>query len=361
VRILTRYLVARFFATFIAFLVVSSATIVIVEMMLNLGDMLKRQTGLTGIINYLSLRLPAYYLRDLVPSVAFAAAFFTFGDSARAREILATKAGGLSPRRTATPVLISAMLLSAAAFVVNETLVLQATQLWNQRDSKSNPISFRQGSFWYQRGRTIYNIGDADRATNTLRGIQIYELDDQRRLLRSIEAERATVSGEHRWNFQAPLIRRFSPTQPEEPPITERHTGELTLDLAEEPGRALMNADVTTLSLSELQQVASYQQQRSRSTARPDALLHARMSDPFTTLLFVLAAIPLGIRVEARTGQGMTLSALYGIATVAAFFSLRSLAEALTTGGLLTPAQGPWTLVVAFGGFAGWRYARMPG
>ena len=360
-RILTRYLVARFLATFVAFLVVSSATIVIVEMMLNLGDMLQRQTGLAGVVNYLLLRLPAYYLRDLIPTVAFAAAFFTFGSAARTREILATKAGGLSPRRTAAPVLISGMLLSAGAFVVNETLVLQATRLWNQRDSKSNPISFRQGSFWYQRGRTIYNIGDADRATNTLRGVQIYELDDRRRLLRSIEAERATVSGQNHWRFYAPLVRRFSPSDPKQPPVTTQHTGELTLDLAEESGRALMNADITTLSLRDLRQLASYQRQRSRSPTRPDALLHARMSDPFTAFLFVLAAIPLGIRVEARTGQGMTLSALYGIATVAAFFSLRSVAEALTAGGLLPSGPGPWALVAAFATFGGWRYARMPG
>ncbi len=360
-RILTRYLVARFLGTFVVFLLVSTATIVIVEMMLNLGDMLQRDTGLRGIASYLFLRLPSYYLRDLLPIVAFASAFFTLGSAARGLEILAMKAGGLSPHRIAAPLLGVGLVLSAGGFVVNETVILEAKRLWNQRDSRANPISFRQGSFWYHRGRTIYNIGDADRTTNTLRGVRIYELGDDGRLLRSIEAESATVSGRDHWSFDSPLIRRFDPDDDESPPIATQYEGELGLDLGEGSGVALMNADVTTLSVLELRQVIAQQRQRGREPSRPQALLHARLADPFAVFLFVLAAIPLGVRVEMASGHGMTLPALYGIAIVAAFFSLRSVADTLTMGGLLPPSPIPWLIVAAFAGFGAWRYAEMPG
>jgi len=140
-------------------------------------------------------------------------------------------------------------------FALDETVVLDASRKWSQRDSDSNPIAFRQGSFWYQRGRTIYNIGDADRATNTLRGIQILELDAKGRLLRSIDAERATVESDDQWVFDAPLVRVFDPELREAPPTVVRHEGETRLSLADQTGLALMNADIATLSVAQLHEL----------------------------------------------------------------------------------------------------------
>jgi LPS export ABC transporter permease LptG len=360
VRILTRYLVARFLGFFVAFLIVSTATIVVVEMMLNLGDMLKGERGLPGIASYLLLRLPAYYLRDLLPIAAFAAAFFTLGSAARWLELLAMKAGGLSPHRIALPLLLTGLILTAGTFLVSETLILEATRAWSQRDSKANPIAFRQGSFWYQRGRTIYNIEEADRATNTLRGVQVYELASNGRLLRSIEAPEVVIEGDDRWLFEAPLVRDFDPSAPESPPVVTHYDAKVELPLADASGAVLMTADVTTLSVFELRQLIEQQQTRGVAPARPLALLHARLAEPFVVLLFVLAAIPLGARVERTGAQGMTLPALQGIVIIAAFFSLRSATNTLTASGLLPPTTFPWLLLAAFASFGVWRFAEMP-
>ena len=75
-RILTRYLVARFLGLFAVFLILSMGTIIVMEMMLNLGDMLKGDRGLPGAASYLILRIPSYYLGDLIPIVAFAAGWY---------------------------------------------------------------------------------------------------------------------------------------------------------------------------------------------------------------------------------------------------------------------------------------------
>jgi lipopolysaccharide export LptBFGC system permease protein LptF len=133
------------------------------------------------------------------------------------------------------------------------------------------------------------------------------------------------------------------------------------LALQDESGIALMTADVATLSVGELSQLIIEQRRLGREPIRPQALLHARLAEPFAVLVFVLAAIPLGVRVERAGSQGMTLPALYGIVIVAAFFSLRSVSTTLTTGGLLPPSPLPWLLVAAFAGFGSWRYREMPG
>ena len=357
-RILTRYLVARFLGFFAALLIGSLLTIAVVEMMLNLGDMLREDEGLSGIVTYLVLRLPAYYLRDLVPMAAFGAAFFTLGTAARWLELLAAKAGGLSAQRIGVPLLGAAVLLTAASFVLNETWVLEATRRWNQRDARSDPIRFREGSFWYQRGRTIYNIEDANRATNTLRGVLVLELDDRGRLQRSIEAPEASVDPDGGLVFDSPRIRRFDAADRSRAPETERFEGPVRLELRESSGSALMTAELATLSLRELAQVT--QASRGRRRAQESAaLLHARLAEPLTVILFVLAAIPLGVHAERSGNQGMTAPALIGIGAVAVFFALRSVAETLAAGQLL-PAPAPWALLAAFSALGTWRYTGMP-
>ena len=188
-RILQRYLVARFLGLFAALLVGSILTIVIVEMLLNFDNVLKAQEGFPGVVSYLFLRIPSYYLRDLIPLTAFAASFATLAITSRWLEVLAIKAGGIPPQRVVLPILLIGVLLAVAAFVLTETAVLRATRQWNRRAiGSSDPITFRWGSFWYHRGHTIYNIMDANRDERTLRGVKLWELDERGRLLRSIRA-----------------------------------------------------------------------------------------------------------------------------------------------------------------------------
>ena len=77
--------------------------IVIVDTLLNFDDIVEEYEGARGIATYLFLRLPSYYLRDLIPITGFAAAFFCMGLPARRKEITALKAGGISPQRAAAP------------------------------------------------------------------------------------------------------------------------------------------------------------------------------------------------------------------------------------------------------------------
>lgn len=363
VRILTRYLVSRFLGNFAAFLAISTLVIVIVEMMLNLGDMFDEDAGLSGAGLYLLLRLPAYYFRDLIPIVAFAAAFFTLAQASRWLEILAMEAGGFSRLRIAAPILLAGAMLVATTLLVNETAVLNATREWNRRGTEEGqmPLTFRQGSFWYHRGRTIYNIGDADRATRTLRGVHIYELDEQGQLLRSIQARRAKMESADRWRFDRPLIRTFDSIDPFMAPASFRPRKEVTIELADSADMALMNADVTTLSLLDLHDAIESGASGGRRSQQLQALYHARLAEPLIVWVFVLVGLTLGIRVDHAQGLGMVSSAFYGIAVVAAFFGLQSLAGTLTSEGLLPPWPAPWALITGIGVFGAWRFYRIRG
>ena len=163
VRTLSRYFATRYLGMFAVILVVSTVTIVIIEMLLNLDDMLSADHGPGAPIQYLILRIPSYYLRELLPMTSFAAAFFTLGLSSHWYEIFAARAGGISPGRLVAPILIAAIFLAFASFVLGETWIINSTREWNRHETGGGAqISFREGSFWYQRGLAIYNIAEAD-------------------------------------------------------------------------------------------------------------------------------------------------------------------------------------------------------
>ena len=113
-----------------AILVVSTLTLFVIEMLLNLDDMLSNDRGAAAPLQYLMLRIPTYYLRELIPIASFAAAFFTLGLSTQWFEIAAAKAGDISPDRIVAPILIASVFLGLASFVLGETWIVNSLPHW---------------------------------------------------------------------------------------------------------------------------------------------------------------------------------------------------------------------------------------
>jgi LPS export ABC transporter permease LptG len=360
VRILQRYLLARFLRLFTAILIGSTLAIVMVEMLLNFDNMLKTEEGISGVARYLFLRIPAYYMRDLIPIAAFGATFSALAIASRWFETTAIKAAGISPQRLMLPILLSGALLAVVSFVLSETAVLRATREWHRRSLPSHDaITSHWGSFWYHRGHTMYNITEAIRAEQALRGVRIWELDERGHLLRSVQAAGVTIQENGDWLFEDARIHRFDPKHPAAPPIFDRIPGQGVIELADTAAVALAKADTATLPIYELLQYVRARRQDGDPAPHLDAVVQQRLTDPLAVAIFILLAIPLGLQVEQTRSIG--LPALYGIATVAVFFMLRNTGSALSAEGVLPAAVFPWALVSVFSAFGAWRFHRLPG
>jgi lipopolysaccharide export LptBFGC system permease protein LptF len=288
---------------------------------------------------------------------SFAAAFFCIGLAARAREITAAKAGGHSPQRMVVPILAAATLISLAALVLGETVVLSATREWNRLENRGEEITFRRGSFWYHKGDTIYNVREADPDSNTLHGVRIFATSPRGRLQRSIRAEIVDVDENHRWHLRDATIRTFDPSRPTAPPGVERRD-ETVLAMAAKRDLALLGARARTLSLLELTEYIRARAEVGRDTARYREMLHARLADPLSVLVFALIAIPLGLAVEQS--RSLAAAAVVGIATLGIFYTARTTASVAAAGGLPAAAFGPWLVLAALAGFGAVRFARVP-
>jgi lipopolysaccharide export system permease protein len=357
VRILSRYFVARFLTLFAATLFASTLAVAIVELLLNFDDMLKVQEGAAGVLTYLLLRIPSYYLRDLIPVASFTAAFLALGLSARNFEIIAMRAGGVSPHRAVAPLLGTAALLAVASFAVHELWILPATRAWKVQVQGDAQLDYGRGSFWYHRGRTIYNIASADPATRTLRGVDLFERDGDGRLLRSIHAERVRVEGQHRWRLENAVIRSFDPARVEAAPRVER-LPETVMEIQGADEEALLEADAGLLSLGRLREYLELRAGEDEPVQRLMTRLHARLAEPWSALLLALLAAPVALRVEQRRSLGQP--ALLGIASVSGYFLVRSVANTLASEGVLPAAAAPWCVLLAFTGFGLLQLSRVP-
>jgi lipopolysaccharide export system permease protein len=346
VRTISRYFVRRYLGMFAAILTASTLSIIIVEMLLNLDDMLRARDGSAGAVKYLFLRIPSYYLRELVPITSFAATFFSLGLASHHLEILAAKSGGISTRRILLPILAGATLLALGYFVVGETWIVGSTREWNRGWSQDRPeVHFRHGSFWYQRGHTIYSVASADPTTNTLRGVRLFELNREGRLLRSISSQHVDVEPNHRWRFHDVSLVLFRPGDPLAAPIPSQ-LPELTLDVGDRGDIESIDTDLQSLSLRNLRGYMRDRLAEGEAIHRAETIYHTRLADSASLILFALLAAPLGLQVEERNSFG--IPALWGIATVAIFFTLRSVSLTLASEGILSAAVSIWSLMAFF-------------
>jgi lipopolysaccharide export system permease protein len=356
VRILTRYFVQSYLRYYAAIVAVAFLLIAVVEMMVNFDHVIDYGEGFAGVASYLFLRLPSYYLPFLLPVGSFGAAFLCLGLPARALEILAAKTSGIAPARIAAPVLATACAFSLIALFVNETVVLRTAQ---RLDGGQHGELFQSsGAFWYQSGNTLFEVQGADRDTQTLQGVVIYERDANGRLLRRVEADRAHIETDQRWRLENARFREFPQSDPEAAPRTETRAS-TSFDLGSAGDVALLGADPRSLTLVRLREYIVALDREGRETARYRSLWHARLADPLSVFLFALLGAPLGFSVERA--RSLPAAAIEGIGLLGGYYALQTTASVIGSAGFPAGVTAPWLVLGAFGALGAWRFARVAG
>jgi lipopolysaccharide export system permease protein len=357
VGVLSRYLLLRFLAAFAAVLAALIVLVAVVELLADFGEVARSRGGFLDALILVALRIPREQLPLLVPIAAFSGAFLSIGTAARAHEVVGMKAGGVSPLRALAPVLLASVLVSGTALLVNETLAVRAHEAERRHAGGDEAeLTFRRGSFWYHKGDTIYNVRDADPDARVLRDVAIFELDERGRLVRSIRAVQATVGADGHWELADAVLRSFVPGDPAAPLRYER-LARTALPLPDE--KVLLDAGVSELSIRELREYREQREPGDTESVRAQALLHERVSEPLASVLFVLLAVPLGLRVE-RT-KSLALPALQGVAAIFAYHMARRYGATLATEGVTSASATPWVILAAFlayGAVELWRSPR---
>ncbi len=342
--VLSRHFVTRFLGTFALSVAILTLAILTVESLTDLHVAFGESGAWSDLFVRTALRVAALYLPYLIPIAATVAAFVRFGGAARRSEIVAAKAGGISPLVLALPVLAAGLGLGGVSLLANERLSIpaRAALLDTQRGDPSG-LSYRQGAFWYVDGAFVFRIESADEGARVLHGVTIFERDPAGRLLRRNRASRAELVGKGRWRLLDAEILTLDPAQPAVAGVIDTHA-EIELELGNR--RALLSANPDLLPIRDLVEFAAASPEGSAQQLEAKSLFHQRLSNPLASFPFVVLAVALGLRVEHS--RSLARSAVPVVLAVLAFLMARHYAELLSLQGVWPAALGAWGSLAVF-------------
>ncbi|MGH7836434.1 MAG: LPS export ABC transporter permease LptF, partial [Candidatus Binataceae bacterium] len=317
-----------------------------------LGDVL----GLIGFI------MPAF-LELTFPMAMLLGVLMGFGRMSGDRELTAARACGISLYRLAAPVLVVAAVVylvsSWLAFSVrpwaNAHLREQLFELTQTRSTAGLKEKVFNRNF---PGLVIY-VDAISPADERLEGVLISDARDPRQQS-TIIARSAIIIPDPA--AKSITLRLFSGSQfgVEAAKNTSHVTSFRTYDLSVRPeeGLGLAGRDPEEMSLGQLRKTIA----RARAAGKPDrdaeTELASKYTLPFTTILFALLGVPLGLK-PARGGQ----SERFGVAIALFFFyySLMRAGEALAARGALGAFFAMSIPDAAFALLAVWLFWRAAG
>jgi lipopolysaccharide export LptBFGC system permease protein LptF len=354
---LWRHFAARFLRAFAASLLILTLLVIAVDTLLELDEIPEDERTLAAAALRVGLRTFAQYLPYLVPAACFSAAFFAVAQGARAREIIALKAGGVNPLVALLPLFGLALLAGLALMLAQETAGVRAAAVLAGREGTMRGEITRSGTIWYSAGRVVYSARESDPEGERVADIHVLERDEDGRLLRQIHAERATRLSPQHWRFENAVVRTFEPASPTTPPRFER-ADDITLPLAADRTPRLHPDELAALTLPTLGDYVSAVLAAGGSPGPARFAFHQRASAPALALLFAALAVPLAIGIE--TGGALARRALEGVLWVGLFLMLRDAGGGFAGAGGPAAVALPWSLVGAFALLTTLRLARAP-
>lgn len=346
--VLHRYVIREYLKAF--FLSLSGLILIYIVVLFfqKVDIFIKHQAPFLLIFEYLLYKIPEVIFQWTLPYAVLLSTLLTLGNLSRHSEITAMKAGGVSLYRITIPLFIISLFISLFSFLGNEYLVPLTNQktryLLSVEVRKEQQTSFfKNYKLWYHSDHGIYNIQLLDAKEKVLKGITLYQLDDQFRCTRRIDAREAKwVNG--KWKFFHGSIREFG----EGGSIRTVPFLEKEFSLPEDwESFQRIERQAREMSYTELRNYVQKIQVSGYDSTRYLADLYSKLSYPFLNLIMVLIGIPFALKTGRSGGVALSIgiSVMIGFAYGVTFYVFLSFGKS----GVLPPFLAAWTPTLIFG------------
>jgi LPS export ABC transporter permease LptF/LPS export ABC transporter permease LptG len=347
--VIDRYVIRSFGTLFLLVLLSGLSIYVIADLGQIVDEVIKNQVPRAVVIAYYRfLSLQIFY--DIAPIIVLVTTLMTFSLLSRTNEVTALKALGVSLFRLALPALAA----SLAVVVLAAYLEVEVLPAANTRAAELNDVirgrevsqAFRRADrqWLLGQGRYIYNYLRYDQRTRSLQRLQVFEFDDEHRLVGRLVAQDATFDeASGRWLFDDGWARRFDGVDPVAyTPFTEPRL----VDYPETPD--YFDSEIKAPEQMDYDDLEDYIAELERSGQAVPELrvqLYNKLAYPVISLVMALVALPFAFRL-GRQGAlyGIGLSVILGIVFIGIFAFFSTLGET----GALPPAVAVWSPNVLF-------------
>lgn len=281
------------------------------------------------------------------PIALLLAIFLVFGQMTRFNEITAMKTAGLSLYRIFLPVYLLALLVSASAWWIGESVMPEANRtrrrIYNEqiRGRLPRTAGIRMNVNYLGRDGRIYAVRRFDTRANQLEEVVVQEFANGE-LTRRIDARRADWNGQY-WLFRGGIERRFTgdgETAARFDSLAAPECGESPTDMARD------EAEPNQMDSRELAVFIRRLGQSGRPTYKYETERHLKVAYPLVNLMVALLATPLATRL--RRG-GIAIGFGLSFALFVTYIGLVRLGQVLGHAGALPPWPAAWMGNVLYG------------
>jgi LPS export ABC transporter permease LptG/LPS export ABC transporter permease LptF len=344
-----RYLV-REYVVFIGIgTLVGAVLFLVVDLLQTLDRFLRVKPPFTYIFQHFAYRLPAELYKGL-PMIVLIATVFLFLTLTRQRELDAMKAAGVSLYRLSIPVLLTALAISMAAVIFQETalpeLNAKAEEVDRVKIRGQLPRHLqRQTQIWYRSSDTrFWRMALLDPAGRSMEGVMVMDIDADFRLVDRLDARQARWTPDG-WLLTDGVYRQIGP-------LNRLNSEAFDSRLVVMPEHIddfiqVQNAP-DTMSFLELRAYVAKLQEGGHQVGKYLVQLYSKLSFPLVHVIMALVAIPFAL-VSPRSG-GRAMGIGVAIAIAVAYWMVHSMALAFAQADLLPPALAAWTANIVFAG-----------
>jgi LPS export ABC transporter permease LptG len=350
--VMDRY-IARQFAGIFGLCLGALLTIwLLMDMTDKIGDFRESHHVISTIFTFYLTRSPSVLLL-LLPYSLLLALLYSLGKLSGNREIIAMVQAGRSVIRITRPLVIAGALFTLLSLGLNyhwgpvaegrqDEILAEAS---GKRATEASNVLFRNPT-----GRRLWMIGAFPQnyeKGEALLDVEVTTTREDNTLESRLSAKSASWNrADHRWTFENPVVGNYQPNQAA---VFETQAGPLVIDSWSETPWQLIKPGLSAEFLG-VPGLNSWVEENSRNGhfADPAPYLtqwHYRWALPFTCLVTVLLATPLGIHFSRRGPRGGVFLAVILSALMLLFSSV---SVALGETGILRPPLAAWLPNLAF-------------
>ena len=343
--VVSRHLANEFLGAFSLTLLSFVAIYLTADFFDRLDGFLRHDAAPAAVVRYFLFKIPLV-VTQVTPVAVLTGGLVGLGLLARQNEFVALRACGVSVWQVALPLFVLAAVVSGATFVWNETIVPYSARRWHAIENleiKKRGIAtvFTGREVWYHGRAGFYDIDRVSPRRQTLYGLTVYQLDEDFRPRRVIEAESA-VWQDGRWQLNEARTVEFATDglkeTPEAPP-------NFTLPETLEDFRAV-EVDPEELSYATLRRQMKDLRRKGVDTSESAVDLHLKLALPAASLVMMLLAVPLASAGTRLTSFASSLGLGFGVGF--SYFVLVAFARALGQSGALPPIVAAWAANLLF-------------
>lgn len=317
--VIDRYITGQVVSGVLIAGLVMAALFGFIDFVSELGNIGKGDYTVVQALFYVALTLPVR-LYELAPSIILLGALISLGSMAAGSELVVMRASGITALRIVRSVMQAGLLLALIVAISGEFIVPFASNTGKSIRARALNQQFLvsdQQGMW-SRDNMRYVNARRVMPDKKLGDVSVYELDEQRRLIRTTHANSAEYRG-GRWTLFNVVHSDISDLQ-----VTSEHAAsEIWNELIRPDLFDVLSLEPDDMSAQDLYQYSDYLKTNGLDAAEYELAFWVKLLTPFTCLAMLLIAMPMVFNTTPRsggTGQRIIVGLMLGIA----FFVLNS-------------------------------------